>query len=511
MIFFLVEKILYSALLVVSATAIMFHVCRSATTISISTEIYLECKRTTRKLGKKDLRNLERNIFDTAKAFYQIPNQSSDVELFTLARNILQLQISSPQAWNRTKQRIKRSIPTGLKKQMIQNPEVARELQPNSLNFLNAIHAPAKFENFNFIKGTALYHHGDIVNAIASYETFLENTGVSSTPVLANWASLRISQRSTLDTVISRLQDRLSQPMENSFLTDLLYLRLGEAYVARRNFSQAVDAYQNAVGSSNSFIARKANLRLGDLKSRGLNIGYAGWLIRFATFNLGRSASSGEEVGSALNLRLMETLKLLVSASGIALGFSLLIVVLLVEFPESFSLKLSISAIYIISGIPVFLLSYLCLKWFPKWLYPDENGNFSPLFYGLVGSCLAFGSASVNLFIQRLQQETLLLLNRDFFLAVRVRQANIFRHLLKNLVIPVTSTYCAQFPILLSGAIIVEIIFTYPGIGHWLLLAVEKKDFPVVLPVCSVLVILVCGVNILKDSIQLLVDPKLRS
>ena len=108
MIFFLVEKILYSALLVVSATAIMFHVCRSATTISISTEIYLECKRTTRKLGKKDLRNLERNIFDTAKAFYQIPNQSSDVELFTLARNILQLQISSPQAWNRTKQRIKR-------------------------------------------------------------------------------------------------------------------------------------------------------------------------------------------------------------------------------------------------------------------------------------------------------------------------------------------------------------------------------------------------------------------
>jgi peptide/nickel transport system permease protein len=185
--------------------------------------------------------------------------------------------------------------------------------------------------------------------------------------------------------------------------------------------------------------------------------------------------------------------------------------VLLVEFPGSLSLKLSTAAIYVISGIPVFLLSYLCLKWLPRWLYPDDDGKFSPLFYGLAGSCLAFGSASINLFIQRLQQESLLLLHQDFFLAVRVRQANVFLHLLKNLIVPVTSTYCAQFPILLSGAIVVEMIFTYPGIGHWLLLAVENKDFPVIMPVCSVLVVSVCTANIIKDLIQLSVDPKLRT
>ena len=489
MVIFLAEKILFGALLILGATAIMFYVCRRATTVPMTPEIYLEGGEKKRNPNRKELSNLEGKILDTAKTFYQRPNSLSDDQLFTLARNSLQLQMSSSQTWNRTKQRIKRSIPVKLKQHMIQNPDMAEKIQPNPLNFLQAIHIPAKFETFNFIKGTVLYYHGDVENAITCYETLLETPLASSTPLLANWASLRISQRTALDSVVDRLKGHRERQIESPFLMDLLHLRLGETYVARRNFGQATIAYKKAMKSSHSQVARKANLRLGELRHRCLDVGYAGWLIRFVTFNLGRSTASGEQVGPALSSRLVETIKLLISASGIALGFSLLIVVLLVEFPGSLSLKLSTAAIYVISGIPVFLLSYLCLKWLPRWLYPDDDGKFSPLFYGLAGSCLAFGSASINLFIQRLQQESLLLLHQDFFLAVRVRQANVFLHLLKNLIVPVTSTYCAQFPILLSGAIVVEMIFTYPGIGHWLLLAVENKDFPVIMPVCSVLVV----------------------
>lgn len=507
---FLIDKIFSGLLLILGATAIMFFVCRQATTVAVAPEIYLSVPTQNRIPNQKDLGALEQKILSTANTFYRKPNSLSDAKIFTLAQNALQLQMLSSQRWHRVKRKIKRSIPAKLKQQMIQQPDLAEKIQPSPLNFLLAVHIPAKIESFNFIKGTALYYHGNVTQAIASYEAYLDSPLAVSTPLLANWASLQISQRAGLNSVIDRLKTRQKKPIESDFLKDLLLLRTGEAYVARRNFAPAVTIYEKVTKSSHVEIARKANLRLGDLRRRSLDVGYVGWLIRFVTLNLGRSAATGEEVGPVLNSRLGETTKLLLSASGIALSFSLLIVAFLIEFPESLLLKLSTASIYVISGVPVFLMSYLCLKWMPNWLYPDNNGNFNPLFYGLAGSCLAFGSASINLFIQKIRQESLLLLNRDFFLAVRVRQANVFLHLLKNLVIPITSIYCAQFPIMLSGAIVVEMVFTYPGIGHWLLLAVKNKDFPVVMPICSVLVVLVCTANLIKDLIQFSVDPKLR-
>ena len=71
--------------------------------------------------------------------------------------------------------------------------------------------------------------------------------------------------------------------------------------------------------------------------------------------------------------------------------------------------------------------------------------------------------------------------------------------------------FVSQLPIFLSGAIVVESVFTYPGIGYWLLKAVEEKDFPVVLPVCATLVLIVCLANILRDILHVLIDPRLRS
>ena len=165
------------------------------------------------------------------------------------------------------------------------------------------------------------------------------------------------------------------------------------------------------------------------------------------------------------------------------------------------------SVIYLLSGIPVFLTCYLCLRGFPQII---DSKSPKLAYYFIIGLCLAFGNGLMYQMIQRIQQETRGLLQSDFFLAIRARKANLTWHLMVNLSWPVVSTFVSQVPLLLSGAIVVEVIFTYQGLGHWLFVAVQHKDFPVILPACALLVIFVCLANLIRDFFQYLIDPRLR-
>ena len=89
-------------------------------------------------------------------------------------------------------------------------------------------------------------------------------------------------------------------------------------------------------------------------------------------------------------------------------------------------------------------------------------------------------------------------------------RTTIFRHALKNAMIPVVTIVGLQLPILIGGTVIVEQIFNLPGIGRLMLEALTKRDYPIISGINVVLAAFVLVVNLLVDLTYAYLDPRIR-
>ena len=87
----------------------------------------------------------------------------------------------------------------------------------------------------------------------------------------------------------------------------------------------------------------------------------------------------------------------------------------------------------------------------------------------------------------------------------------IFKHALKNALIPVITILGNQVGMVVGGSIIIETIFNIPGMGSLMLSAINQRDYPVIMGVTLVTSLFVCICNLLVDIIYSLVDPQIRS
>ena len=87
-------------------------------------------------------------------------------------------------------------------------------------------------------------------------------------------------------------------------------------------------------------------------------------------------------------------------------------------------------------------------------------------------------------------------------------RAILYRHVLRNALIPMTTIFGLQFAFLLAGSIVVENVFFLPGIGRLIFQAVTQRDLIVVRDVTLLLVILVVTVNFLVDLAYAAIDPR---
>ena len=85
------------------------------------------------------------------------------------------------------------------------------------------------------------------------------------------------------------------------------------------------------------------------------------------------------------------------------------------------------------------------------------------------------------------------------------------RHVLRNSLIPVVTLLGLSLPALFSGAVFVEAIFAWPGVGRILVEAVQARDYPVVMAATTISAVLVVAGNLLAESLAVLVDPRLRA
>jgi len=84
------------------------------------------------------------------------------------------------------------------------------------------------------------------------------------------------------------------------------------------------------------------------------------------------------------------------------------------------------------------------------------------------------------------------------------------KHVLKNAFIPVLTVIGLQFGYLLGGAIITETIFAWPGLGRWLLLSVQARDFRAVQGGVMLVALVFVIVNLIVDVLYAFIDPRIR-
>jgi peptide/nickel transport system permease protein len=86
----------------------------------------------------------------------------------------------------------------------------------------------------------------------------------------------------------------------------------------------------------------------------------------------------------------------------------------------------------------------------------------------------------------------------------------IWKHGIKSVAVPVVTVIAAQIGYLLSGAVVVEFVFNYPGLGLLTLYAASRRDYPLIQAIVATMAIIFVSMNILVDLVYLYIDPRVR-
>jgi peptide/nickel transport system permease protein len=170
-------------------------------------------------------------------------------------------------------------------------------------------------------------------------------------------------------------------------------------------------------------------------------------------------------------------------------------------------------------AIPDFYLGALLLIWFALdlGLFPISGGGngFIDRLYHLILPALALGVIKAA-FMSRLTRGALLdTLARDYVRTARAKGAReprvLYRHALRNALLPISNGLALSVLSTLSGAVAIELIFNRPGVGSMLVEAVASRDYPVVQAGLVVFSLFVVGVNLLTDLLNIVIDPRIRA
>jgi peptide/nickel transport system permease protein len=117
--------------------------------------------------------------------------------------------------------------------------------------------------------------------------------------------------------------------------------------------------------------------------------------------------------------------------------------------------------------------------------------------------------------IARLTRSTLLeVMGKDYIRTARgkglVEQIVLYKHALRNALIPIITLMGLQFASLLGGTIVIENVFYLPGLGRLAYQAINTRDLPVVQDVVLLITVLVVGMSLLVDIAYVLLDPRIR-
>lgn len=256
-------------------------------------------------------------------------------------------------------------------------------------------------------------------------------------------------------------------------------------------------------------------------------IQYFKWLGNLVQGNLGHSWAYKLPVADLIGQRLFATF--LLSAVALAFSWSIAIPlgVLAAIYKDSIFDRISAGLAYAALSVPGFFLALLLVffaaqtGWFPMggatsidYDYMSIGGKVIDRAYHLILPGLALGIGSIAIIMRIMRANFLDTMHADFVRTARAKGVKefviMFKHVLKNAINPLVSEFGFAFSTLLSGAVLIEIILQYPGLGQLLYASILREDqFVVLASVILGCTMLVLG-NLLADILLAWSDPRIR-
>jgi len=240
---------------------------------------------------------------------------------------------------------------------------------------------------------------------------------------------------------------------------------------------------------------------------------YGGFLRNAARGDLGTSLRSNAPVTQEITARLPATLELAAAAMFVAIGFSIpLGIIAAVRRGTMVDHAATTVALTGIS-IPNFWLGPLLALVFAVelgWLPVSGRGTLAHL----VLPAISLGAALAAILARMTRASLLEELREPYVQAARARGASnaraVLRHAFRNSLIPVVTLIGLQFGAVLTGAVITETIFAWPGIGRLLIQSIGFRDYPIVQGCILFIAVTYVGMNLLTDLVYGVLDPRIR-
>ncbi len=255
--------------------------------------------------------------------------------------------------------------------------------------------------------------------------------------------------------------------------------------------------------------------------NRALPIQYAEWLWRMLAGDWGRSYRDGQPVLHIIGSHIGATLELMLTSTLLAMLIGAWIGILgAIRRYSLFDSLATIGAMIALSiptfwfGLVVIYVFSVGLGWLPSGnRYTIGDGSLLNQIHHLIGPVMVLALVSTAVWSRYMRSSMLEVINQDYVRTARAKglseRSILVRHAFRNALLPMITITGLHVPMLLSGALVTETVFTWPGMGRLFLDSISYRDYPVVMGVLMLSAVLVLLGSLIADLLYGIADPRI--
>ncbi|MFC0527526.1 ABC transporter permease [Phytohabitans kaempferiae] len=248
---------------------------------------------------------------------------------------------------------------------------------------------------------------------------------------------------------------------------------------------------------------------------------FLAWLGDLARGDFGNSVQLRRPVTDLITPRIPVTLTLAILATLLTVVLAIPAGVLAAAHKGRAADRLALSASLVGVSVPSFFVGMMLmlvfavnLRWFPTSGYrPLSEGLWTSL-QGFVLPAVTLGALYAAVVTRMSRTSMLEVLSQDYVVTAQAsgfgRRRVLYRHALKNALIPIVTVVGLNLGSLLGGSLVTERVFNLPGLGTLLLSSIERRDYPVIQAIVLLVTLTYVVINLIVDIVYAMLDPRVR-
>jgi len=256
--------------------------------------------------------------------------------------------------------------------------------------------------------------------------------------------------------------------------------------------------------------------------NRSAIIRYSTWAIQVLKGDLGTSIHNGKQIADLVferfkNTMLLATLTLMLGVP-LAIGLGILTALRRDRLPDVVVSTLAIFAMTIPEFVSATLLIFIFsiwLGWVPGIVTASASAPLSSFLPGIILPVVVLTMVMTAHILRAVRSNVIEVMESDYIQMAVLKgvpyRTIILRHALPNALLPAINVIALTIAWLLGGVVVVEKVFNFPGLGHYMVDAISDRDLPVVQAIALIVATVYVGVNLAADLLGLLLNPRLRT